>query len=88
MICQVFRSSRQQEMYLYVQQARGTQDVPEALLRKFGELVPVMVLQLTPERKLARADAATVLTSLEQQGYYLQLPPLVADLLSREVTNG
>ena len=30
LLCQVFRSSRQQEMYLYVDKSRGLQDVPDA----------------------------------------------------------
>jgi uncharacterized protein len=83
-LCQIFRSSRKQEMYLYVNEARGLVDVPDALLAQFGEPVPVMLLQLTPERKLARADTALVLASIEAQGFYLQMPPTAAELMSRD----
>ena len=83
-LCQVFRSSRKEESYLYVDKARGLQDVPESLLAQFGEPSPVMTLLLSPERPLARADAAAVLTSIEQQGYYLQMPPTIAELLVRD----
>jgi len=82
-LCQVFRSSRKQETYLYVDQVRGLQDVPEALLAQFGEPSPVMTLQLTRQRKLARADAAAVLASIEERGFYLQMPPTAAELLAR-----
>ena len=50
-------------------------DVPPELLARFGKPAPVMTLHLTPGRKLARADAATVLASIDRQGFYLQMPP-------------
>lgn len=74
-ICQVFRSSRQAEMYLYVDKAQGFATVPEALLQRFGEPEPVLVLALTPERRLARVAAGDVLGAIERQGYFLQMPP-------------
>jgi hypothetical protein len=83
-LCQVFKSARQQEMYLYVEKSRGAEDVPEALLARLGELQPVMVILLTPERKLARADVAEVMASIDKQGFYLQMPPTTAELLARE----
>lgn len=85
MLCEVFKSSRRDEMYLYVDNSRGVAEVPQELLMQFGKLVPVMRLLLTPERTLARANVAVVLASLESQGYYLQMPPSVAELQSREL---
>lgn len=84
-LCEVFRSSRQQEMYLYVEKSRGLDAVPDELLSRFGTPTPVMVLMLTPERRLARADTGTVLASIAQQGFYLQLPPSPSQLLAREL---
>ena len=84
LLCQVFRSAKKQEMYLYVDKSRGVEDVPDALLAQFGELAPVMILLLTPERKLARADTEVVLANIQDQGFYLQMPPTVAELLARE----
>ena len=83
-VVEIFRSSRKQETYLYVDKARGLEDVPETLLAQLGEQVPAMVLHITPTRKLARADAALVLASIEKQGYYLQMPPTAAQLLARD----
>jgi uncharacterized protein YcgL (UPF0745 family) len=34
-----------------------------------------MCLELSPDRKLSRVETSSVLQSLEEQGYYLQLPP-------------
>ncbi len=83
-LCEVFRSSRKAEMYLYVDRARGLEDVPEALLQQFGEPVSVLLLLLEPGRKLARADAGDVLAGIERQGFYLQMPPPDAVLRQRE----
>jgi uncharacterized protein YcgL (UPF0745 family) len=84
LLCQVFRSAKKEEMYLYVNKSRGVEDVPDVLLAQFGELAPVMTLLLTPERKLARADTEVVLANIQDQGFYLQMPPTVAELLARE----
>ena len=74
-LCQIFKSSRQAEMYLYVDREKGLERVPAALLSKFGEPVEVMTLVLTPERKLARVSVADVLESISAHGFFLQMPP-------------
>jgi uncharacterized protein YcgL (UPF0745 family) len=83
-ICQVYRSSRKEEMYLYVEKSRGLEDVPEVLLSKFGELEELMVLVLTPQKKLARAKVAEVMAEIAENGFYLQMPPTSAELLRRD----
>lgn len=62
-------------MYLYVPKQEGLATVPEELLEQFGKPRHVMDMLLTPERKLARVQTATVLEQLAGQGFYLQLPP-------------
>jgi uncharacterized protein len=88
LLCQVYRSPRKPEMYLYVDKARGLEDVPEALLAQFGEPEERMVLVLTPEKKLARASTADVLDQIKTKGFYLQMPPTSAELLKRDGNNG
>lgn len=83
-ICQIFRSPRKPEMYLYVDKAEGMARVPAALLTQFGEPQPVMVLHLEAGRKLARVQAADVLEQIASQGFFLQMPPTDAELLRRE----
>lgn len=75
LLCEVFKSARKEQMYLYVDKARGVQDVPESLMAMFGEPESVMLLPLTPERKLARVSAEEVLDAIASQGYFLQMPP-------------
>lgn len=84
LICQVYRSSRKPEMFLYVEKSRGYEDVPPALLAQFGEPEALMVLLITPQKKLARANAVEVLAQIEELGFYLQMPPTSAELLLRE----
>jgi uncharacterized protein len=88
LLCQVFKSPRKQEMYLYVDKARGLVDVPEVLMTQFGEPQAVMTLLLDPQRKLARADIAEVLADIAEKGYYLQMPPTAAELLRRDGSGG
>jgi uncharacterized protein YcgL (UPF0745 family) len=74
-ICEIYRSSREEGMYLYVKKEEGLSKVPEDLLKLFGKPQQAMVLLLTPGKKLAHASVEKVAESLETQGFYLQLPP-------------
>lgn len=74
-LVQVFRSSRREGHYLFVDLAEGLERVPEALLLQFGRPEPALRLNLRPERKLAAADAIAVLDAITEKGFYLQLPP-------------
>lgn len=71
----VYRSPREQGLYLYVAEEESLERVPEALLQHFGKPEEAMRLHLQPDRKLARARAADVLSSIHEKGFYLQLPP-------------
>ncbi|RLA49415.1 MAG: hypothetical protein DRR04_00535 [Gammaproteobacteria bacterium] len=88
LLCQVFKSPRKQEMYLYVAKARGLVDVPEVLMTQFGEPEAVMTLLLDPQSKLARANIAEVLADIADKGFYLQMPPTAAELLRRDGQGG
>lgn len=74
-ICSIYKSSKKDEMYLYVRKAEGFARVPEALLTMFGTPKLFGTLLLTPEKKLARADVNLVLADLAEKGFYLQMPP-------------
>lgn len=75
MKCVVYKGSRKQDTYLYIECEDDFGRVPEALLDMLGSLQRVMALELTPERRLAQADPDQVRRLLREQGYYLQLPP-------------
>ncbi len=79
-LVQVYRSSRRDGMYLYVDADEDLARVPEPLLKRFGRPVPALSLPLTADRQLARADAAAVLRNIEDCGFYLQMPPTAEEL--------
>ncbi|KGE03759.1 Protein YcgL [Pseudohaliea rubra DSM 19751] len=60
---------------MFVDRDHPLEELPEGLLAGFGTPELVLTLVLTPERRLARTDAATVLAALDEKGFYLQLPP-------------
>ncbi|AMX03222.1 YcgL domain-containing protein [Microbulbifer thermotolerans] len=81
-LCDIYRSPRKDEMYLYVDKREGTAKVPEKLLQLFGKPQHVTTLLLTPDKRLARADANKVLNEIREHGYYLQMPPAVDSEMS------
>ena len=74
-ICEIYRSPKEEGMYLYVKKEEGLTKVPDDLLKIFGKPQQAMVLLLTPGKKLAHASVEKVAESLETQGFNLQLPP-------------
>lgn len=74
-LVQVFRSARRDGHYLFVALDEGLARVPPPLLDHFGTAEPALRLHLTPQRKLAQAEARVVLEAIASQGFYLQMPP-------------
>lgn len=81
-LCDIYRSPKESEMYLYVLKTEGLNRVPDALLEKFGKPVHTMTLLLRNDRKLARVDVDKVRASLAERGYFLQLPPAREDYMT------
>ncbi|MBN8728766.1 MAG: YcgL domain-containing protein [Xanthomonadales bacterium] len=75
MRCYVYRSPRKADAYVYLG-ARDDFDVlPEPLRQAMQPFSFVLELELSADRKLARADASEVLAHLAARGFHLQLPP-------------
>jgi hypothetical protein len=84
-VCDIYRSPKKENLYLYVPKAKGLSDVPEALLNMFGTPQHAFSLLLTPERKLGKENIQSVLNALNEKGYFLQLPPIVEDDYMAEI---
>ncbi|PKM20575.1 MAG: hypothetical protein CVV11_03500 [Gammaproteobacteria bacterium HGW-Gammaproteobacteria-15] len=82
MLCAVYKSVRKDSTYLYVERRDDFSKVPEALLQTFGTPVLVTLINLARRQHLALADIDKVKQQLLQQGYYLQIPPPVDNLLA------
>lgn len=74
-ICTIYRTARERELYLYVEKGKDLSELPAELMTRLGKTEEVMTLLLTADRKLARVNAERVLEDIKQKGYFLQLPP-------------
>lgn len=84
MHCDIYRSSKKDEMYIYVtsnmnetksEDSDPLENVPDAVRQAFCRATFVMHLELHEGRKLARANVLHVIDSLETKGFFLQMPP-------------
>ncbi|MAV28092.1 MAG: hypothetical protein CMQ05_18620 [Gammaproteobacteria bacterium] len=78
LLCDVFKTPRYPDMYLYVVRDEGMSRVRDELLARFDDPELALSFTLTRSRKLAIADSATVFDALLDQGYYLQMPPITS----------
>lgn len=75
MHCFIYKGKRRQDTYLYIAKDGDFTHVPQSLQVLLGPLEKVMALQLNESTKLVNADVKTVIEQLNDQGYYLQMPP-------------
>ena len=74
----VYKSLRKADTYIYFAVRDDFTRLPEPLRTQLGALQFVLEVALTPGRKLAREDAATVRENLAARGFHLQFPPSMA----------
>jgi uncharacterized protein YcgL (UPF0745 family) len=77
MHCWIYRSTKQDEMYLYLIKKDQFDLFPVELLQRFGPPELVMDLDLATRAKLARANIDLVKKALAEKGFYLQVPPTI-----------
>ena len=87
MFCVIYRSSKRDQTYLYVEKKDDFSRVPEELMKGFGTPQLAMILPLDGSKKLANADFDKVKKALKDVGYYLQLPPPPESLLKMHLEN-
>ncbi|PTA95656.1 hypothetical protein C9415_10440 [Kluyvera sp. Nf5] len=85
MFCVIYRSSRREQTYLYVEKKDDFSRVPEELMKSFGQPQLAMLLPLDGRKKLASADLEKVKEALRTLGYYLQIPPPPENLLKQHL---
>lgn len=71
----VYKSLRKADTYVYLAQRDEFSPLPEPVRAQLGALEFVLEVELTPERRLARADVAQVRQAIESRGFFLQVPP-------------
>lgn len=87
MLCTIYKSSKKNETYLYVEKRGDFSNVPEALLQTFGKPQFVTLFNLAGDKQLLRNSNETVLHEIRDNGFYLQLPPKAESLLEQHLAS-
>lgn len=77
----VYKSKRKADTYLYVKNKDAFEQVPKALLKQFGQPIFVMYLAIEKHDKIAGIDTQSFVSTLQEKGFYLQIPPPEKNLL-------
>lgn len=75
MNCFVYRSDKKPGLYLYLREKDDFNDVPESLISMLGDMTYSFEFDLSKNRKLVRAESKEVLRLMNENGFFLQLPP-------------
>ncbi|MCT8846483.1 YcgL domain-containing protein [Glaesserella parasuis] len=88
MLCAIYKSPKKEGMYLYVEKRDKFESVPLELRQIFGKPEFVMLFNLAGEKQLKRVDNQEVLQKIQNEGFYLQMPPppenLHAEFVARQ----
>ncbi|NAW91222.1 MULTISPECIES: YcgL domain-containing protein [unclassified Vibrio] len=82
MLCSIYKSSKKEGTYLYIPKKDDFSQVPDTLMAMFGKPTLVMVVKLEG-RTLAQVNIEKVKESLDNEGFFLQLPPPPQNLLEQ-----
>ena len=77
MQCFIYKSTKKEELYLYIDKQDDFSCIPEAILKSIGTPSFVMELNITSERQLAREKASDVIKGIEENGFFIQMPPVI-----------
>ncbi|WP_223670746.1 YcgL domain-containing protein [Kangiella shandongensis] len=80
MMCSIYKSAKKPDTYLYVPFDTDFEDLPEGLMSVWGEPELVMHLDLAKREQLALVDINELKSKLDEEGYYLQMPPSQEEL--------
>ena len=80
----VYTSLRKDDTYVFLAARDDFTRLPAPVRERLGALQFVFELALTPERQLARGNAAVVCGNLAMQGFHLQLPATMPDPMTED----
>ncbi len=82
MQCYIYRSSIKDGLYVYLAEEDGVDKLPPPVKKQLGVPEFAMTLDLSADRKLGQENVETVLENLEKQGFHLQMPKDVEQILA------
>lgn len=85
MDCFVYRSNKKQGMFLYLMKKDDFDCVPESLIKLLGDITFSFEFDLSRDRKLVKAEASEVIRIINENGFFLQMPPAKSELLGMKV---
>lgn len=84
MQCFVYRSSKKEGLYVYVSKKDQLQLLPDPVLQQLGDNAELaLTFDLDSGMTLGSENPAEVLSNLSQQGYHIQMPRKIDDILAR-----
>ena len=78
----IYRSKKRKGLYVYLAEQDKFDALPPAVQEAVGELEFAMELDITPERKMAKEDPAAVIANLNDNGFHIQMPRDIEELLA------
>lgn len=73
MLCYVYKSSKKEGVYLYVETKNMIDELPEELKNLTGKLELALTFKLTEDRKIQKVQAIDVMTAIKEKGYFLRI---------------
>ncbi len=74
MQCFIYRCNLKPDMYVYLAEEGGFDNVPRQIYNTLGIVEFAMELNLSTATKLAKEDTRKVISNLNAHGFHLQLP--------------
>ena len=81
MLVSVFRSNKKDGMYLFVENKDILNELPDAVVKQLGETEFSFEFELSEARQLSNADSKEVIDTIGKQGFYIQMPADIEDIL-------
>ena len=75
MDCHIFKSKKKSGYYIFVEDPDKLATLPHDIAQILGPLEFVMNISLDEETRFALSDAETIISAINQHGFYVQLPP-------------
>lgn len=75
MMCSIYKSAKKPDTYLYIPYDTEFEDLPEGLTQLWGTPELVMHLDLNKRSSLALCSIEEVKARIDEEGYFLQMPP-------------
>ena len=83
--CHVYRSKYKTGMYIYLTEKDNFDIIPDDLRKRLGKLDFSFSFTLTESKKLMRYDTKEVIKQLQENGFFLQMPPPESNFLDLDL---